>query len=265
MTSRRIFQFFTVIFFTLLVSCQAYKQDILFRLSGDPSELSEAVYEAGRNYVIQANDWLEVYLFYKDGELLINPNMVTGDGQTSANRLNQNRQRFKYLVQIDGRIKLPMIGTHSVAGLTIDQAERKLEAEYNKIYKGAFLKMIFLNKRVTVLGALNTVVPIQDENTTLLQVLALAGGLQFGSKAQNIRVLRGDLNDPQVFLVDLTTIQGMKKSMLTIQPGDVIYVEPWRRPWLQVLRDISPVIGVTSSVSTLVFLLINSLNNPTTP
>jgi polysaccharide export outer membrane protein len=260
MLFRRALRSHTLLIFTFFVSCKAYKQDVLFQLPEDTSKISTSVYDAESNYRIRPNDWLEVFLFYKDGELLINPNAEVM-GERTGNQLNQNRQRFKYLVQMDGTLKLPMVGTHSIAGLTIDEAERMLEGEYDKIYKGSFLKISFLNKRVTVLGTVNRVIPIENENTSLLEVLALAGGIQFGSKAQNIRVLRGDLSNPEIFLIDLTTTEAMRDSMLTIVPGDVIYIEPWRRPWLQTLRDISPVIGVTSSVTTLVFLLVNSLNN----
>ena len=260
MILRRNSKFLSLLIFSFLVSCKAYKQDILFQLPEEGEELSSSVYEVEKNYTIQPNDWLEIYLFYKDGEQLINPNAVE-EGQVGNNQLNQNRQQLNYLVQADGSVKLPLVGTYQLAGMTIDAAERMLETEFNEIYKGSFLKIKFVNKRVTVLGAINSVIVLQNENTSLLEVIALAGGIDFGSKAHNIKVIRGQLNKPEIYQVDLTTLDGMKASMLTVNPGDVIYIEPWRRSWLQVLRDISPVIGVTSSVSTLIFLLVNSLNN----
>ncbi|MFT6940916.1 MAG: polysaccharide export outer membrane protein, partial [Cyclobacteriaceae bacterium] len=70
-----------------------------------------------------------------------------------------------------------------------------------------------------------------------------------------------DLTNPEVFLVDLSTVQGMRQSMISVLPGDVIYIEPWRRTWLQGLRDVAPVLGITSSVATLVFLIVNTANN----
>lgn len=222
--------------------------------------LMQPEYEVGRNYIIQPNDWLEAHLFYNGGELLIDPT-ATIAGQNNNNLLNQNRQSFSYLVQTDGMIKLPMIGKKMVAGLTIDQAEKELELAYNTYYKDSFLKLKYLNKRVTVLGAINTVIPLENENTSLLEVIALAGGIQFGHKADNIRIIRGDLNAPEVYQVDLSSIDGMQTSMITVIPGDIIYIEPWRRTWMQVMRDIAPIVGVTSSVSTLIFLLVNTLNN----
>jgi polysaccharide export outer membrane protein len=261
MVFRKAFQFLVVISFTFLVSCKVYKRDILFQLPEDgESELSTAVYEVEKNYVLQPNDWIEARLFNRDGEQLINPN-VPSDLPMGNNQAGQNNQQFRYLVQADGSVKLPMIGTYKLAGLTIDEAERLLEKEYDLIYKGSFLKIVYSNKRVVVLGAMSAVVPLQNENTSLLEVLASVGGVQFGAQAQNIRVIRGSLNQPEVFLVDLTTIEGMRESIISLQPGDVIYIEPWRRPWQELIRDFSPILGITSSVSTLVFLLISSLNN----
>lgn len=254
-------QFLAVLSIIFLVSCKAYKQDLLFQLPDQESSvLSEALYETQSNYILQPNDWIEAQLFYRDGEQLINLNF-RDENLGGNNQQMQNQVQSRYLVQSDGSVKLPMVGTFTLAGMTIDQAERMLEKEFDQIFKGSFLKLVYQNKRVTVLGAVNAVVHLENENTSLLEVLALSGGVQFGAKAQNIRILRGELNNPQVFQVDLTTVEGMQASMVHILPGDVIYVEPWRRPWLEVLRDVSPVLGVTTGVSTLVFLLVNSLNN----
>ena len=100
------------------------------------------------------------------------------------------------------------------------------------------------------------VLPLENENTNLLEVLALAGGLNKDSKAHNIRLLRGDLNDPEVYLIDLSTVEGMKQSLVPVQPGDVIYVEPVRRVVSESLKDITPVLSILTSTLTLIILII---------
>jgi polysaccharide export outer membrane protein len=250
---------FFLILFSLL-SCKVYKQDILFQSEEGSTDLSESVDDIERNYVLQPNDWIEAFLFYNRGEQLIDPNFQPLGG-ANASQQNQNRQTFQYLIQSDGSLKLPMIPLLRVSGLTVDEAESIIEESYNVFFKDSFMKVRYLNKRVTVLGAINTVVPLTNESTSLLEVIALAGGIQFGSKSQNIRIIRGDLTNPEVFLVDLSTVQGMRQSMISVLPGDVIYIEPWRRTWLQGLRDVAPVLGITSSVATLVFLIVNTANN----
>jgi polysaccharide export outer membrane protein len=113
---------------------------------------------------------------------------------------------------------------------------------------------------VTVLGALGgQVIPIENENTTLLEILAAAGGLNQRSKGSNIRLIRGPLDDPAVQIIDLSTIEGLKKASLQVLPNDVVYVEPVRRVFNETVRDAAPIIGVVTNVVTLL-LVIQNLN-----
>ena len=61
-------------------------------------------------------------------------------------------------------------------------------------------------------GGEGKVVNLENENTTLIEALALAGGITNTGKANKIKVIRGDLRNPKVMLVDLSTIEGMKQS-----------------------------------------------------
>jgi len=173
-----------------------------------------------------------------------------------------NVQRFQYLVQTDGMVKLPLIGMVPIEGLTIQEAEELVEETYNEYFKDSFVKLTLSNRRVIVLGVNGgQVIPIQNEHTSIAEVLALYGGLNLGAKAGNIRLIRGDLDNPEVFQIDMTTISGMRKTVLGVQPGDILYVEPWRRPWQQGLRDISPILSITSSMIAFVLLVQNFSGN----
>lgn len=235
------------------VSCKVYKQDIMFETS-ENENISEAVAQANGNYIIKPNDWLKVDLFTNDGEQLIDPNFESVSSGVVNQQFQQRRDQFRFLVQSDGRIKIPVIGTIPVQGLTINEAESVAEQKFDEFYKGSFVKMSFLNKRVTVLGINNVVVPIENENTSLLEVIALSGGIPFGSKAQNVKVIRGDLQNPEIFVIDLSSTEGMKQSIIHLQDGDVVYIEPWRRPWQETLRDASPVISLVTSITTFILV-----------
>lgn len=220
------------------------------------SNLSKAVYETEQNYRIQKNDFLRLDVFTNKGELIIDPNfeLRTGLGQVA----NQIQQDFVYLVQDDGYVKFPIIEKIALEGKTIDQAEKILEEKFKAFYIDPFVKLQFDNKRVILLGATGgQVIPIRNENTSLVEVLAQSGGLELGSKAHNVKIIRGDLNNPEVYAIDLTTIDGMKSSVIRIHPGDVIYVEPWRRVWLESVRDLAPVLSLVTSILTLALVLQN--------
>ncbi len=225
----------------------------MFQLDDEQAALAAEVARIERNYVIQKDDLLTIDVFTNDGERIVDPNFELIQG---TNVQNQNLFEFTYLVQQDGFVKLPVLGKIDVDSLTIDEAEAVLEERFNEFYVGSFVKLTFANKRVTVLGSAgNLMVPLTNENMTLPEILALSGGVNYGSKAQNIRIIRGDLTNPQVYVVNLNTIEGMMNSIIPIEPNDIIYVEPWRRPFFEALKDITPILTATTSLIAFVLLI----------
>ena len=208
------------------------------------------VQKTEKNYVIQKNDRLELEVYTNQGERLIDPNnFISKEGAEGA---VQKQVVNTYLVDQQGLVKLPMVGTINLEGLTIRQAEEILQKEYLKFYKETFVVLKFTNKRVVVLGAPGgQVIPLLHDNMRLTEVLALAKGINNDAKAFNIRVMRGDT----LFKADLTTFEGYKKNDILIEPGDIVYVEPIRRPLIESLRDYGPVLSIITSMTTLLVVL----------
>ncbi len=220
----------------------------------DLSFLSSQLEVAEKNYIIQPNDLLEIKVFTNKGERIIDPN---NELQIVGNNQNQQyREKPEFLVLDSGFVKLPMIGYVHIAGLTLDNSEKLLEKKYSDFYKEPFVRVSYLNKRVIVLGASGgKVIPLENESTTLLEVLAMAGGIDEHGKSRNIRLIRGDLHNPEVFLVDLSTIDGMKSSMLDVRPGDIIYIEPVVRIFNESVRDLATALAIISNIIVLIVAL----------
>mgnify|MGYP002777123377 CR=1 FL=1 len=246
-----------------LSGCKAYKRDLMLQFDKrfDAGAVEQSVDRAAGNYIIQPNDYVRLDVFTNDGERLIDPNFELSIAGGANQQTAQQRERFSYLVMEDGTARLPKVGTISLQGLTINEAEEMLQEAYNAFYKESFVKLRPANRRAVVLGAAGAgasgglVVPLENENMTILEVLALAGGVQQGGKVSSIRLIRGDLNNPKVFDIDLSTIAGMKQSAMIVESEDVIYIEPWRRPFRDTLRDTAPVLSLFTSVLTLIFIL----------
>jgi polysaccharide export outer membrane protein len=159
------------------------------------------------------------------------------------------------LVDQSGKVKFPGIGEIKIDGLTIRQAEEILQKEYARLYVDPFVTLKFDNKRVIVLGSPGgQVIPMTNENMRLTEVLALSKGLGTDAKAHNIRVLRRD----KVFLIDFSTFESYQKNNMIIEPGDIVYVEPIRRPFLEGLRDYGSLISLVASVGALVAVIIQA-------
>ncbi len=223
----------------------------------DLSYLSSEVIVAEKNYVIQPNDLLEIKVYTNKGEQIIDPNYELQ--QQAQNRREQERP--KMLVLEDGTVKFPMIGVVSLGGMQINKAETYLEEKYSEFYKDAFVKLTYLNKRVIVLGAPGgKVIPLENENTSVVEVVALAGGIDINAKAHNLRLIRGDLHQPQVFLIDLSTVAGMRSSMMDALPGDIIYIEPTRKIVTEGAKDFMTIFAIVVNTITLYYLIVN-INN----
>lgn len=213
-------------------------------------EVKQLVELAERNYVIQKNDYLQLEVYTNKGERIIDPDL-----ELTKELNNQNlatRPQPTYLVDIKGVAKFPMIGEIKVEGLTIRLAEELLQQSYEAYYKDSFVILKYVNKRVIVLGAPGgQVIPLANENIHLVEVLALAKGVDNFAKAQNIRVLRGD----QVHVADLSTIDGYIKGNILIEHGDIVYIEPVRRPVSEAFRDYLPVLTALTSLTTLIVVI----------
>jgi polysaccharide export outer membrane protein len=257
---RFVLRFFLIILVAgFLFSCKSYKQHYMFKIDeeGDLSYLSAKITVLEKNYIIQPNDLLELRVFTNKGERLIDPNFEL---RTPQSNNQQQYERPEFLVLDDGTVNFPMIGVVKIEGLRLDEAQEYLQQKYDEFYKDSYVTLRYLNKRVVVLGAPGgQVIPLESEGISVIEVLALAGGIDEGGKAQNLRLIRGDLHDPEVFLIDLSTINGMKSAMTDALPGDILYVEPTRKIAAEAARDVLPYISIITSALTLV-VLISSLD-----
>lgn len=249
----------------LVVTSCGYKNSLMFQTENErlPEGVKEVMLDSvsfGINDVIKVDDKLQVKVYTNGGEYIIDPNfeLAKDIGVNNSTRIEPPT----YLVKTDGTAHLPKVGNVFLEGLTLYQADTLLAGLYADFYIDPFVITKIMNRRVVVLGAEEggMVVPLANENMNLLEVLAVYGGLDTYSKAYNIRLIRGDLHDPEVHLIDLSTVEGMMKAQLAVQPNDIIYVEPWRKAFSETVRDVAPVVGLLTSVMTLIVLLLRNNN-----
>jgi polysaccharide export outer membrane protein len=203
-----------------------------------PEAVKKEAITTEKNYVIQKNDLLKLDIYSNNGERLIDPNPDMSGSSINSKTTNQSSQepteQASYLVDLNGLAKLPMVGELKMEGLTLRQAEEIVQKEYAKYFKEPFVKMSYVNKRVIVLGAPGgQVIPLTNQDVSVVEVLALAKGVDNFTKVANIRLIRGE----HVYQIDLSTIQGYLKGNMIVEPGDIVYVEPIRRPFSEALKD----------------------------
>jgi polysaccharide export outer membrane protein len=265
-------------------SCRIYNQNILFRSNGDliSDQLLAKKMDIEGNYPVAPNDRLAFRVYSNAGEeikwipaldgMMMNNQLGAQQGvqqQMQQQMMNnptlqqQNAHFSSFLVQDNGKVYLPVVGEVEVASLKLRQIDSLLALPeyFGKIYKGCFVRSQCVNNRVIVLkGEIGTVLPIQNENMTVIEAIAASGGVPNNVRAKNVRLIRGDLQAPNVYVIDLSTVEGLRRVNLRVQPNDIIYLEPVRKTVLESLNDISPFLGVITSVATLITTII-LLNN----
>lgn len=234
-----------IVLFSLFVfsSCQVLNPERMLRTPpdfeySDFSELPDNV-----EYRIAPDDELFFRLFTNDAERLVDPVNPTGNQMQRANQ-------FTYVVEFDGMVKIPVLGRIKLSGLTLREAEALLENEFSEFYNRPFVQLRVTNHRVIVFpggrGGSSQVVYLQNSNTSLFEALAQAGGIADG-RASRIKLIRGNLNNPQVFLIDLSTIDGVQNADMILQANDIIYVEPRERIPQRIMENIGPYLSLLSS------------------
>lgn len=235
--------FTAILLLAILSSCSVFKPSFMLH-TGKKYPYAEVPKTPQYEYKIANNDIVQFKIFSNNGFKLID---LTNFSATAA---GVSRVTLDYLVEHDGMVKLPIVGRILLAGQTIREAELMLEQVYAEHYNKPFVMLSVSNRRVIVFpgsGGLASVITLQNNNTTLMEALALAGGIATG-KARKIKLIRGDFKDPQVYLIDLSTIEGMKNGDMVIQANDIIYVEPVLQVTKTILSELTPVITLLTSL-----------------
>ena len=240
--------FILIAFLFVFSSCATFNPSVLFR---DTPNFQYDKFITGPDslYQLAANDVLNVRILTNNGDNLIN---VTGDVQGGG---GGDFGGIPILVEYDGTSKLPLIGRVHLAGLTRRQAEDKLEELYKVQYKDPFITISISNRKVIVFpgtGSNARVVNFTGDNMNLIQALAEVGGISNTGIAKKVKLIRGDLKNPKIYKIDLSTLDGMKEADLALQSGDIIYVDPYEDPAILFNKNVTPYIAVITSVASVI-------------
>ena len=232
----------------LLPSCKLVYPEFMFKQKD--YQTFEFKEQLVKQYVIKPFDQFTFSVFSRDGFKLVD---IGGgiQGQT----LGAGSRGMFYIVDADGFVRLPVLGDLNVAGYTETEFERLVAERISAYIVDPFVEIRVINRRCFLFkGSAGSVVALQQTPTSLLEVIAQSGGIASGLKAYKIKLIRGNIKNPQVTIIDLSTIEGMQKSSLIVQTNDIIYIEPRRRYIRDLLRESTIIFSVVSTVTSLYLL-----------
>jgi polysaccharide export outer membrane protein len=187
-----------------------------------------------KGITLKSNDKLSIVVNTKSAELNNALNMPVSTqiiGYSEVQSTNQSRATSGYTIDADGNIDFPLIGMVKAAGFTRAELANSLKRtlEEKNVAKDAVVTVEFLNVGFSVLGEVEEpgFYPFENDKTTLLQALGKAGDMTIFGNRNNVKVVRMNGDQQEVFVVDmLNTKELMKSPAYILQQNDVVYVEP---------------------------------------
>ncbi len=158
-----------------------------------------------------------------------------------------------YLVDESGNIQFVKLGDLHVEGLTRKELKKMLEKELVPYLKEVFVTVSFLNRHITLLGGVGSqVIPLANDNMTLLDALAVGGDISEKGRTDNILVIREKDDSKEFKRLNLTDNSIFYSPYFYLQPNDIVYVEPLKVKENKTSQIIS---YVSTGVTLLIFIL----------
>jgi polysaccharide export outer membrane protein len=214
----------------LLASCGSRKDLVYFQ---DEPITDQSLSELDNNYEItyKPNDILTIDVSALEAASVAAFNLPavaynTNAGAGAANQATILRQT--YLLDPQGNIEFPVLGTVKLGGLTRAEATDLLKEKIGEYVKEFIVNIRLINFTITVNGEVNRPgnYTVQGERISLIQALGLAGDLTIYGKRDNIFLIREVDGKKRYAKYDLTSINVVNSPVYYLSQNDIIYVEP---------------------------------------
>lgn len=164
-----------------------------------------------------------------------------------------------YLVNNDGAIQMPKLGTIVAAGLTKKQLTTKITNIIleKKELLNPIVEIRQLNFEVTVLGEVTnpTVINVPSEKISLVKALGLAGDITIYGKRDNILLIREEDGKRITRHLDINSADFLTSEYYYLKPNDVVYVEPSKSKIATTSRTQMVLPYIFSGISILILVL----------
>ena len=212
--------------YLIFVSCTSTRKSIYFSNLTDTLQSQTITLANFTEPLIQNDDILSVNIQLTDPTVTPTLNL-SSDSQPEAAGQGQTTVKG-YLVNKNGEIELPIVGTVKVAGLTTFQAAEQIKQKASVFYKLPTVEVRFSNFKVSALGEVNKpgVYILPNEKVSILDAISLAGDLTIYGRRDNILVIRDNGGKKEVARLNINSSDIFKSPFYYLKQGDVVYVEP---------------------------------------
>ncbi len=213
----------------LILSSCGSRQDIIY-FQDEP--LTEAISNQNSNFDLRfkTDDLLTIVVSADDPVVVAPFNLNVVSTNNSVIDAQGTLKMQTYLIDSNGNIEFPTLGTIKLAGLTRSEANSLLKEKLGVYFKAdspPIVNIRLANFTVTVLGEVKTpgTYTLQDEKISIPEALGLAGDLTIYGKRDNVKLIREVDGQKKFATIDLTSVNVLNSPNYYLTQNDVIYVE----------------------------------------
>jgi polysaccharide export outer membrane protein len=213
-----------------LASCGSSKNVAYFQNS-DSVSLAESRYLYDAK--IMPKDVLSITVSTSEDAAAVPFNLTVPTPYTLGQRNSYSQAMLQsYIVDNDGDIDFPLLGTVHLAGLTKKEAERhirdKIRSYMNRKEK-PIVTVRMINYKISVIGevAKPGMFTVANEKISILEALAQAGDLTIYGRRDRVKLIREDATgEKNIHVLNLNDANIINSPYFYLQQNDVVYVEP---------------------------------------
>jgi polysaccharide biosynthesis/export protein len=234
----------------LFSSCRSNK-DLTFLRDSNSAEKNSGP-KLSQEYRIQPNDNLYVSVISPNPDMNELYNPATVGNQRTINNVWQNEPGQLVQGYVVEKIK--------VSGLSMKEAEAKIETKAKEYLKEVTAKVRLLNYKITIMGEVNQPGVYYNYNYeyTIFDALSQAQGVKNSAKLERILVLRQTPEGSQSFILNLNSKSALSSPAYFLEPNDVVVIQPSKYKNVELRLPLYT--AMLSTVTTL-FLVLNFVAN----
>ena len=247
---RKIPLFLVLIF--LFLSCVPTK-DLIY-LSGTPKENKE-IHKINTNpYKLQVGDNISIDVTSD------NVNLVAVFLKSSGSLSENTSSPVIYSIDVNGNIRMPILGEINVLGYTTKEVRVKIEEKFANYFMkedSYFVSVKLDGIKYTIMGEINSPGPkvVYQNQLSILDAITFSGDIPISGDKKNVEVIRISPNGNKKVTIDLTSINALNSEIFFIQNNDYINIKALRQKSLaEVLKPITGILSLISLLTTTIFI-----------
>ena len=242
-----------LVFLFLFLSCVPTK-DLIY-LSGTPKENKE-IHKINTNpYKLQVGDNISIDITSD------NINLVAVFLKSSGSLSENTSSPVIYSIDVNGNIRMPILGEINVLGYTTKEVRVKIEEKFANYFMkedSYFVSVKLDGIKYTIMGEINSPGPkvVYQNQLSILDAITFSGDIPISGDKKNVEVIRISPNGNKKLTIDLTSINALNSEIFFIQNNDYINIKALRQKSLTAgLGSITGIVSLISLLTTTVLIL----------